>query len=312
MTRLSNIDLRLLRVFDAVVESGGFTAAQVRLNVSASKISSDIKALEERIGHQLCRRGRRGFELTAEGHSLQKVVKQLLYSLACYETEIAGLGRSTTLAVRAGILDALVTDTRLGLPDALRSYVAASPNVHLHLHADTPQELQAMVMDGRLDLALTAAPNHLPGLAYQPLHRETNSLHCAAGNALFDLPDAAITDPMLSAQRYVARSYWVSGDYAPIYKSPATATVNRIEAQLTLILTGTFIGYLPDHYAASWVRQGLLRPLLRERLSYDAQFFVILRPGKPPPPVRALIQSIRARFAEAGAKAAAASAGAAR
>ncbi len=48
--RLDTVDLRLLRVFVAVVEARGFTAAQTVLNVGASTISNHISALETRSG----------------------------------------------------------------------------------------------------------------------------------------------------------------------------------------------------------------------------------------------------------------------
>lgn len=36
---LNDIDLRMLRTFCAIVEAGGFTAAQARLNTSLSRLS---------------------------------------------------------------------------------------------------------------------------------------------------------------------------------------------------------------------------------------------------------------------------------
>ena len=56
-----------------------------------------------------------------------------------------------------------------------------------------------------------------------------------------------------------------------------TATAYTIEGLAILILTGKFIGFLPEHYAARWVGRGLMRPLLAEALAYDADFTVVLR-----------------------------------
>ena len=65
--RLSDLDLRLLRIFVAVVESGGFSLASARLNVAESTISSHMADLEKRLGMRLCERGRSGFRLTDDG-----------------------------------------------------------------------------------------------------------------------------------------------------------------------------------------------------------------------------------------------------
>jgi len=65
--QLSGLDFKLLRVFMAVVEAGGFSAAQNELNVGLAAISKQISDLEIRIGMRLCTRGREGFGLTEEG-----------------------------------------------------------------------------------------------------------------------------------------------------------------------------------------------------------------------------------------------------
>jgi DNA-binding transcriptional LysR family regulator len=63
LRRLDNIDLRLLRVFVAVVEAHGFSEAQFALNLSASTLSTHLAALERKLGGRLCDRGRGGFRL---------------------------------------------------------------------------------------------------------------------------------------------------------------------------------------------------------------------------------------------------------
>ena len=53
-------DLNLLHVFIAVVENGGFSAAELALNSRVSRISTQMADLEARLGIQLCHRGRSG------------------------------------------------------------------------------------------------------------------------------------------------------------------------------------------------------------------------------------------------------------
>ena len=58
--QLSDMDIRLLRVFKSVVECGGMAAAELELNIGTSTISRHIKDLETRLGLTVCRRGRAG------------------------------------------------------------------------------------------------------------------------------------------------------------------------------------------------------------------------------------------------------------
>ena len=79
--QVADTDIRLLRIFRTVVESGGFSAAEVELNISVSAISIAVADLEKRLGMKLCQRGRAGFALTDEGGEVYQAVLQLLASL---------------------------------------------------------------------------------------------------------------------------------------------------------------------------------------------------------------------------------------
>ena len=61
---LGDVELRLLRVFAAIVHHNGFSAAQAALGMTQQTISTHMRHLEERLGLPLCERGRSGFLLT--------------------------------------------------------------------------------------------------------------------------------------------------------------------------------------------------------------------------------------------------------
>jgi LysR family transcriptional regulator, transcriptional activator for bauABCD operon len=52
-----------------------------------------------------------------------------------------------------------------------------------------------------------------------------------------------------------------------------------MEAQLVLVLSGTFIGYLPAHYAQAWVEKGELRALRDEHYGYKSAFYLVTQRG---------------------------------
>lgn len=61
LAQVSDFDIRLLRIFRSVVESGGFSAAETVLGIGRSAISQQMSDLEQRLGLRLCQRGRAGF-----------------------------------------------------------------------------------------------------------------------------------------------------------------------------------------------------------------------------------------------------------
>lgn len=65
--RPKDLALNALRAFEAAARLGGFAAAAAELGVSPGAVTAHVKALEDRLGAALFRRGARGVELTALG-----------------------------------------------------------------------------------------------------------------------------------------------------------------------------------------------------------------------------------------------------
>jgi DNA-binding transcriptional LysR family regulator len=72
------MELEQLRVFAALCETGGFSAAARRLYKSHSSVSRAVSALERELGVTLCERSRTSFALTAAGERLYAGASALL------------------------------------------------------------------------------------------------------------------------------------------------------------------------------------------------------------------------------------------
>jgi DNA-binding transcriptional LysR family regulator len=165
--------------------------------------------------------------------------------------------------------------------------------VRIELSIAAPTTLQRNVLERRLHLAIASFPVEVSALSSEPLYDETNSFYCGAGHPLFGKADVAIED--IQAGRIVARSYWRGADLSRIGVEREAAAVEIMEAQATLILSGSYLGFLPEHYAAPWVAEGRLRRLLPERLSYVSPFSMIVRrPVAEQQVVRQFIEDLRA------------------
>ena len=86
--QLSDMDIRLLRVFKSVAECGGMAAAELELNIGVSTVSRHVKDLETRLGLTLCRRGRTGFALTAEGTQIYAETLRLLAGVDAFRRRV--------------------------------------------------------------------------------------------------------------------------------------------------------------------------------------------------------------------------------
>ena len=275
--RLSDIDVRLLRNFVAVVEAGGFSLATARLNVSESTISQQMSDLEARLGMRLCERGRAGFRLTRNGEEVYKATVELLEDMTRFRDRLALLGSEMSGTLNLGVADGIITHPRAKLVEALRAYADRSPEISLNLHMLTPRELERGVIEGKLHIAIAPEHRRVAGVAYLPLFVERNSLYCARGHTLFDVPQEAITPEMLDEGGRIARGYLEHFDKGLFGTERYRATVQLLEAAALLILSGRFIGFLPDHYAAGWVAEGRMKAIRPDRYRIEPRFSIISR-----------------------------------
>ena len=82
------MELEQLRVFTALCEAGGFSAAARRLYKSHSSVSRAVSALERELGVRLCERDMTHFALTPAGERLYAGARELLGAAAALEERV--------------------------------------------------------------------------------------------------------------------------------------------------------------------------------------------------------------------------------
>src|SRR5262245_43297166 len=99
---IANLDLNLLRVFDAVFEEGGVTRAGARLGLTQSAISHALNRLRYMLGDELFLRRSKGMQPTARarviGPQVRMALEQLQSALATEDFEPAVSERQFTFA----------------------------------------------------------------------------------------------------------------------------------------------------------------------------------------------------------------------
>lgn len=143
-------DLPLLRTLLAVADTGGFTRAGERLNLTQSAISAHIRRLEIEAGCKLVDRTTRAVALTSAGLRLAGYARSIaaLHSDAC-----ASVGSGGQLAgrVSVGLSEEIATPH---LFDELRRLSAAQPDVEIGLTIGFARDLLSQLESGALDVML--------------------------------------------------------------------------------------------------------------------------------------------------------------
>ncbi|REG79533.1 LysR family transcriptional regulator [Marinomonas pollencensis] len=278
--QVSDADLRILRIFKTVVECGGFSAAEVDLNISRAAISIAISDLEVRLGFRLCQRGRSGFSLTNEGSQVYDYTLQLLSSLEDFRTHINALHQHLKGELNIGITDNLVTLPHTRITRALAALKDKGPQVTINIRMIPPTEVERGVLDGRLHVGIVPDLKILSGLEYRPLYEERSFLYCSDTHPLFHEDEKKIRKADLKDFDAVLPAYAQTPDTKAQHQPlTSSATATDREGISFLILTGRYIGFLPDHVAASWVRDGRMRAILPNECHYITQFSAITRKG---------------------------------
>ncbi|SDI73714.1 LysR family transcriptional regulator [Pseudomonas panipatensis] len=281
--QVSDFEIRLLRIFKTIVECGSFSAAESTLGISRSAISLHMSDLEKRLGMRLCQRGRAGFALTDEGREVYRATQSLLAALEGFRAEVNELHQHLRGELNIGIINNLVTLPQMRITHALRALKASGPGVRINIGMTTPSEIELGVLDGRLHVGVVPLISPLSGLEYSALYDERSLLFCSREHPLFARDDAGIGVDEIRASDAVAPSYRLPAEAQERHQElNSNAGASDREGLAFLILTGSYIGYLPDHYAADWVAQGRMRALLPERFHYDIPLTVVTRKGRRP------------------------------
>jgi DNA-binding transcriptional LysR family regulator len=169
MSALEQIDLRLLRIFEAMHAKRHVTRAAEELGLSQPTISIGLGKLRQQFGDPLFVRTNDGMLPTARADGLIGPIRDVLHSLRnICETEAAFEPASATRKFCICMTDASHITL---LPQILGALRQAAPNVTLEaarIDAAMPQALQS----GEADLALGLIPSLETGFYQQTLFRQ--------------------------------------------------------------------------------------------------------------------------------------------
>jgi LysR family transcriptional regulator, transcriptional activator for bauABCD operon len=292
--QVSDLDLRLLRVFRAVVECGGMAAAELELNIGISTVSRHVKDLESRLGLRLCQRGRGGFALTAEGARIYKEILQLLSSVEAFRTSIDDIHRRMGGQLEVALFDKTATNREARIHAAVTRFAQAAPDVRLSIHVDSINGIERGLLDGSYHVGVMPTHRNSKTLAYADLFGETMLLYCGAGHPLFTTRTDSMTWAQVRKFPFAGLAYHSPNmELSHRQRLQRAATGYDQEAIATLVMSGLYLGFLPDHYGGSFVASGLLRPVQPQRFRYSCRFAsVIRRSPEPSRTVRAFAECL--------------------
>jgi DNA-binding transcriptional LysR family regulator len=271
------MNLRQLRSFLAVSETGTVSAAGQTIGLSHSAISQHIKALENELGTALLDRSRRPPVLTEKGQALVDRSRRMLDLL----DEIAGLGSDESLigALDVGVVPSTMIDL---VPPALAELRRDHPGLKLKIRTGLSGELAARVRGGELDVAIATAPDYaVEGLRSRTIWQEPLVVIAPA-----NLP-AMTADQLLRTQPFIwfSRSTWAGQQIERRLLDMGlmvneTMEVDSILAVTALVRHGLGVSIIP-HRANAPPLPPEITPLPFGTPQFTRQLAQIERPNNP-------------------------------
>jgi DNA-binding transcriptional LysR family regulator len=158
MANPKDLDLNLLRVFEAILRLRGVTAAGEELGLTQAGVSNALARLRNLLGDPLFVRTTRGMDPTRYAASIAEGVRQ---ALGLIEATLAG-GAAFDPATTERVFRLHMSDIgeMVFLPQLLERLQRTAPGVHIETRSTPEHEIEAALAAGELDLAV----GFLPGL----------------------------------------------------------------------------------------------------------------------------------------------------
>lgn len=284
------MDLATLRCFVGVAEDEHVGRAALRLNISASPLSRQIRKLEAELGVALFERQRQRLRLTEEGRRFLDEARELLAHADAVKARGRGLAQGAAGSLCLGAVPGALADATV--VEALRRLRQERPGLALRVVPGRSPPLADQLRRGVLDLALVYRPPAETDLKSALLVRRPMALALAADHPLAAAEQ--VTPEHLAGQIWLALDRTVS----PAFRQHFLAACRRagFDPDIRYETSDLFsaLAVIRAGLACALVQDGLPLPVgVVTRpvpgLDLHTELHAVWRPSNPAPVVAALL-----------------------
>ena len=298
------MEMRPLRYFAAVAETGHMTRAAEQLGIQQPPLSQQIKALERQLGLQLFKRHPRGVTLTDAGRQFQVEAQRMLGHMAALEARMQRVAQGEEGVLAVGFTSSAAAHAFV--PQALRAFRHARPRVQLQIGEHNAAGLTEAIAAGRMHCGLLRVPVDRPaGLHFETLLREPVMAALPVDHPLAARPGRArrLTLAQLCSEGLIlVRRPGAPGLYAELLAlcrakglTPrVVAEVDRMMTNLNLVAAGVGLSVVPASMAG--VHPHAIRYLpLSGSEALDAPLTLVTRQDEDSLPAQQFAALVRAQ-----------------
>ncbi|MDR7334471.1 LysR family transcriptional regulator [Roseateles asaccharophilus] len=269
------MDLRQLRYFVTVAETGHVTRAAELLGMQQPPLSQQIKALEQELGLALLHRHPKGVSLTDGGRQFLDEAKRLLRDYTEMRDRMARLAGGQHGLLAIGFTSSAAAHAFT--PAVLRACRGEHPGIALTMTEDHAAGLIDAVVKSRLHCAFLRVPVARPdGISFETLLTEPALLALPLDHRLAQAPRPTTTPvPLAELQDedlILVRRPGAPGLYANLLalcerhgvRPRSFIEVDRMMMNLNLIAAGAGISVVPASMRGMHAHSVVFRPLEKQ------------------------------------------------
>ena len=150
------MEIRQVRYFVMVAQTGSFSQAAKELFISQSTLSQQIQQLENEVGVKLLERNTRKVTLSEYGQEFLPYAKNLIYDA---EACLGSIMDVRNIATGKLVIGVTYTFSSV-MVDLLKEFIRDYPGIRLSIRTALMEELMDMLERNEIDLALSYDPGH--------------------------------------------------------------------------------------------------------------------------------------------------------
>lgn len=285
-----------LKVFCDLVETGSFSTAASRNEITQSAVSQQIKTLEQRFGVIFFERGKKNFSITPEGSVFHAAALRILEVYRNIDADLLAVRNEVGGPLR------LATVYSLGLhelPPLLKDYRTRFPQVELKVSYRRNHDVYDEVFNDHADLGVVAYPKPRRGLIVEVFAQDRMVLISAPSHPLARRDSVRVRD--LQGQSFISFEPDLPTRKAvdQLLREHAvevqqTMELDNIETVKRAVEVESGIALVPSNSVAEEVASGQLRAFPLSDAQMWRPMGTVLRRGRTiTPALREFVSSLR-------------------
>jgi len=238
-------NIRHLKTFIAIADSGSFTSAADRVGLTQSAVSMQVKVIENDLQRELFDRNRRSPQINDFGESLLPTVREII-KLNDDLRNMAGQFEELSGKLQLGVISSVSTGI---LPEAIMNLKVENPRLTVKIINGQSDDLIRLISEGILDAAIITEPGELfPEIRCRTIAEEPIMVVAPIRYGGFDEKEIFRQLPFIRFNRRTGTGRIIESQLRKQkIRVNETMELDSIEAILEMVAEGVGVSIVPEH-----------------------------------------------------------------